>query len=100
MTQSRPELIEIDDDVLTRLVRAATEGAAPDEVTPTLTPGTRWTPSESRGCVTSIATVVLGSTGAAAEIAWAVVLEESVVGSVRLRRTEEPNTLEVGIWLT
>lgn len=93
-------LVEVDDEVLARLVRAATEGAAPDEVTPPLTPGQTWTPERVAWLRAFHRDRRAGIDGAAAEVTWAVVLEEAVVGSVRLRRTEEPDALELGVWLT
>lgn len=93
-------LVEVDDEVLERLVRAATEGAAPDEVTPSLTPGATWTPERVAWLRDFHRDRRAGLAGAAAEVTWAVILEDAVIGSVRLRRTEEIDAFEVGVWLT
>lgn len=92
-------LVEIDDQVLALLVGAATEGAAPDEVTPPLTPGTAWTPERIAWLHDFHRDRRAGLDGAAQEATWAVVVDGAVVGSVRLRRTENSDALEVGAWL-
>ncbi|MHB8449967.1 MAG: GNAT family N-acetyltransferase, partial [Mycobacteriales bacterium] len=40
-----------------------------------------------------------GLDGPASEATWAVLLDERVVGSVRLKRTDEQGVLEAGAWL-
>ena len=42
----------------------------------------------------------VGLSGAAAEATWAVVVGSAVVGSVRLKGTDEQGVLETGVWLT
>lgn len=92
-------LVDIDDEVLALLVRAAIDGADPDEVTPPLTPGTAWTPERIAWLHDFHRDRRAGLDGTAAEATWAVVLDGDVVGSVRLRRTADPAALEVGAWL-
>lgn len=92
-------LVDIDDQVLALLVTAATEGAAPDEVTPPLTSVATWTPERIAWLHDFHRDRRPGLDGAAKEATWAVVVDGAVVGSVRLRRTEDPDALEVGIWL-
>lgn len=91
---------------LSQLVAAALEGAAPDEVTPPVTPGERWTPERIEWLRAFHRDRRAGLDGPAREATW-VVLDVGgenqgggrVAGSVRLRRTEQPGVLETGIWL-
>ena len=90
----------VDDATLSRLVAAALADAAPGEVTPPLTPGTRWTPERVRWLQRFHVERRAGLDGPAGEATWAVELDGAVVGAVRLKRTAEPGVLETGIWLT
>jgi len=90
----------VDDATLSRLVGAALADAAPNEVTPPLTPGTTWTPESIRWLQRFHVERRAGLDGPAGEATWAVDLDGAVVGAVRLKRTAEPGVLETGIWLT
>lgn len=90
----------VDESTLSDLVRAALDDAAPDEVTPPLTPGNTWT-SERISWLTRLhADRRSGLDGPAGEATWAVEVDGGVVGAVRLKRIAEPGVLETGMWLT
>lgn len=93
-------LVAVDDTVLAQLIRAATTDARADEVTPPLTVGRAWT-SERVAWLRDFHRVRrAGLGGPAGEATWAVAVNELVVGSVRLKHTDERGVLEMGIWLT
>ncbi|TFV90269.1 GNAT family N-acetyltransferase [Blastococcus sp. CT_GayMR20] len=89
----------VDDAVLAEMVRAALGDAAPDEVTPMLTPGNTWTPERVEWLTRFHADRRAGLDGPAGEATWAVEVDGDVAGAVRLKRTAEPGVLETGIWL-
>ena len=93
------ELRPIDEDVLARLVAAATEDAAPDEVTPPMA-GDQWGDERTAWLRRFHRDRRPGLEGPLREAAWAVCLDGSVIGAVRLKRTTDPAVLETGIWLT
>jgi RimJ/RimL family protein N-acetyltransferase len=93
-------LVAVDETVLTQLVHAATTDTMADEVTPPLTAGQAWTPARVAWLQDFHRARRAGLAGPAGEATWAVVVEERVVGSVRLKRTDEHGVLEAGIWLT
>ena len=93
-------LIAVDEVVLEQLVQAAVSDASPDEVTPPLSAGALWTPARVAWLETFHRDRRAGISGAAAEATWAVVVGNAVVGSVRLKCTNEQGVLETGIWLT
>nr|KHD96250.1 GCN5 family acetyltransferase [Kocuria polaris] len=93
-------LVAVDDTVLAQLVRAATTDAEADEVTPPLTSGRAWTSERVAWLCDFHRVRRAGLAGPAGEATWAVVVDELVVGSVRLKHTDELGVLEMGIWLT
>ncbi|MFF0991589.1 GNAT family N-acetyltransferase [Kocuria nitroreducens] len=93
-------LVAVDDTVLAQLVRAATTDAGADEVTPPLTAGRGWTSDRVAWLRDFHRVRRTGLAGPAGEATWAVVADEWVVGSVRLKHTDEHGVLEMGIWLT
>lgn len=93
-------LVAVDDTVLAQLLRAATTDALAEEVTPPLTAGRAWTPERVAWLGEFHRVRRAGLAGPAHEATWAVVVDELVVGSVRLKHTDEPGVLEMGIWLT
>lgn len=93
-------LATVDDTVLEQLVRAATTDAAADEVTPPLTAGPSWTPARLAWLRDFHRDRRPGLAGPAGEATWAVVVDERILGSVRLKHTDERGVLETGIWLT
>ncbi len=93
-------LVALDEVVLEALVQAATTDASADDVTPPLTPGAAWTPARITWLRSFHRDRLAGLRGPAGEATWAVVVDERVVGSVRLKRTDEHCVLEAGIWLT
>lgn len=94
------ELVGVDHAVLERLVEAATTDASADEVTPPLTSGAAWTPTRIAWLCAFHADRRAGLDGPASEGTWAVTLDQQVVGSVRLKRTQQSGELETGAWLT
>ncbi len=82
-------LVAVDELVLEHLVRAATTDAAPDDVTPPLTDGTDWTATRVKWLQDFHRDRRDGLAGPAGEATWGVVAAEQVVGSVRLKRTDE-----------
>jgi RimJ/RimL family protein N-acetyltransferase len=94
------ELLPVDDTVLSRLVAVALSDAAPDEVTPPLTPGNAWTPERVDWLRRFHSERRDGLDGPQGEATWAVSLDGAVVGAVRLRRVDGPGVVETGIWLT
>lgn len=93
-------LVAVDEAVLAQLVHAATTDAEADEVTPAVTPGGSWTPARVAWLRDFHRVRRAGLSGPAGEASWAVVVDERVVGAVRLKRTDERGVLETGIWLT
>jgi RimJ/RimL family protein N-acetyltransferase len=94
------ELIPVDDVVLDLLVRAAVTAASADDVTPPLTPGRAWTEVRVAWLRAYHHRCRSGLTGPTGEATWAVVVDDDVVGSVRLQDTDAIGVLETGIWLT
>lgn len=86
--------------MLEQLVQVATVDASADEVTPALTAGNCWTARRVAWLRDFHRARRTGLAGPAGEATWAVVVDERVVGSVRLKRTETPGVLETGAWLT
>lgn len=93
-------LVAVDDAVLAQVVDAATTDSAPDEVTPPLTSSRSWTSARVAWLRDFHRVRRAGLAGPAGEATWAVVVDDQVVGSVRLKRTDEHGVLETGIWLT
>lgn len=92
-------LTPVDEQTLTELLMVAITEATADEVTPPLTSGPDWTEERQqwfRSYHREHRNQLDGSTG---EATWAVVRDGQPVGSVRLKRTSSPDTLEGGIWL-
>lgn len=93
------ELLPIEEDVLAGLVEAATSDASPDEVTPPIA-GDDWGPERLDWLRRFHRDRRPGLDGPLGEATWAVSLDGTVVGAVRLKRTLDPEVLETGIWLT
>ncbi|THJ65775.1 GNAT family N-acetyltransferase [Arthrobacter echini] len=97
--EAHVRLVAVDEDVLERLVQAATTGAAADDVTPPLTRGDAWTPMRIAWLKDFHRSRRAGLGGPAAEATWAVLFEQRVVGSVRLLRADRSRQVEAGVWL-
>lgn len=93
-------LVAVDEAVLEELVQATTTNAAAEEVTPPLTTGPAWTAPRVAWLRAFHRDRRTGLTGPCGEATWAVVIEQQVVGSVRLKGTEQRDLLEMGAWLT
>jgi hypothetical protein len=93
------ELVPVEVDALARLVAAAISDAAPDEVTAPMA-GDHWGPERIEWLNRFHRDRRPGLDGPLGEATWAVSLDGSVVGAVRLERTAERAVLETGIWLT
>lgn len=96
----QPVLAAVDDTVLEQLVHSATSDAAANEVTPPVSPGGSWTAARVEWLRNFHRARRAGLDGPAGEATWAIVVGGKVVGSVRLKRTDERDLLETGIWLT
>lgn len=92
-------LTDVNEQTLTQLLAVATRDAAADEVTPPLNSDGAWSPARAQWFLDYHRSRREGLTGPAAEATWAVWLSGAVVGSVRLKRTDEPGQGEAGIWL-
>ena len=93
-------LVAVDEAVLEEVVQAATTDAAADEVTPPLTTSPAWTAPRIAWLRAFHRDRRAGLTGPCGEATWAVVVDQHVVGSVRLKRTAQQGLLETGAWLT
>lgn len=93
-------LVSVDGEVLERLIHAATTSASPDEVTPPLTPESGWTPIRVKWLRSYHRDRRPGLDGPHGEVTWAVLVDNRVVGSVRLKHTGREGVLETGLWLT
>ena len=102
MASEEPEvrLRRVDEGVLEELVAAATTGALASEVTPPVTPGEEWTPGRVDWLRNFHRTRQSDLDAAEAEMSWAVVADDRVVGAVRLKRVAGAPSAEVGLWLT
>lgn len=94
------KLVAVDDGVLEELVLAATSDASADDVTPRLSSTDAWTPDRETWLRGFHRERRAGLDGPAREATWAIVIDGRVVGSVRLKRTDEDDVLETGVWLT
>lgn len=93
-------LVEVDSTVLEKLISSAISDACANEVTAPVTSKDEW----------SLERVVWlrrfheerrsGLDGPLGEATWAVTIGSRVVGSARLKRTDVPDVLETGLWLT
>ncbi len=90
----------MDEVVLEQLVLAATTDAAADEVTPPLTEGPGWTATRVSWLRSFHRDCRAGLDGPAREATWAIAVDDHVVGSARLKHTDEQGVLETGLWLT
>ena len=93
------ELVPVDDDVLARLVTAATGEAAAADVTPPVTPGEDWSTERVDWLRRWRRDRRPGLDGPLGEETRAVLTAGGVVGAVRLQRTGEPGVLLTGLWL-
>ena len=98
--QPMPELIPVDDGVLDQIVDAAIADASADEVTPPLSAANEWTPERIAWLRDYHRANREGLAGPTGEATWAVVVSGDVVGSVRLKLTDQPHVFDTGIWLT
>ena len=96
----RVALSAVDEVVLEQLVLAATTDAAADEVTPPLTEGPGWTATRVTWLQSFHRDCRAGLDGPAREATWAIAVDDHVVGSARLKHTDEQGVLETGLWLT
>lgn len=92
-------LAVVDEAMLSCLVDVAVSDAAASDVTPPLTEGDSWTPERVNWLRQYHRACRGGLTESSAEAAWAVVVDGTAIGAVRLQRCNRPGTFEVGIWL-
>lgn len=93
-------LVHVDEATLDGLVHAAMTDADANEVTPPIEKANRWSVARVAWLKNFHRDRRPGLAGPLAEATWAVVVDDQVRGSVRLKRTPEPTSLELGIWLT
>src|SRR5262249_16317287 len=93
-------LVHVDEATLEGLVHAAMTDADANEVTPPIDRANRWSAPRVAWLQDFHRDRRPGLAGAWAEATWAIVVDGRVWGSVRLKRTPEPRSLELGIWLT
>jgi Predicted acetyltransferase len=96
---SSVDLVAVDEAVLEQLVSAATSDADADEVTPRSTSGNTWSAARVAWLRNFHRARRLGLAGPAGEATWAIIADARVAGSVRLKRTDDPEVLETGVWL-
>ncbi|WP_269044952.1 GNAT family N-acetyltransferase [Paenarthrobacter sp. Z7-10] len=89
----------MNEDILVRLIDAATTDAAANEVTPPLTDDGEWSAARITWLRDFHRARRGGLDGPEAEATWAILTGNEVVGSVRLKRTGSPRVLETGIWI-
>jgi RimJ/RimL family protein N-acetyltransferase len=89
----------VTEEVLAALVEAAIADADPNEVTPPDLSGPEWTPARIDWLQAYHRDRRGGVDGAAREATWAVTVDRAVVGSVRLKATDQAGCIETGIWL-
>jgi RimJ/RimL family protein N-acetyltransferase len=92
-------LLRVDDDVLEDLLVAAVDGAEPEEAMPPVAGPPGWTGARREAFRAFHRERRAGFEGPVQEITFAVAVDGEVVGSARLRRTEELAILETGLWL-
>lgn len=92
-------MVDVDEAVLDELVEVATTDASANEVTPSLTGGDSSTEARVAWLWDFHRDRRAGLDGPKRESTWAVVAFGYVIGSVRLKRTENFDVLETGIWL-
>ncbi len=97
---SQVVLATVDDTVLEQLVEAATTDASADEVTPPSTAGPASTPTRIAWLRDFHRDRRAGLDGPVRETTRGITIDQRVVGSVRLQRTERSGMLETGVWLT
>jgi RimJ/RimL family protein N-acetyltransferase len=99
---SKPDvlLVDIDEDVLDRLIAAAVNEASANEVTPPITSDDLWSETRIDWLRELHRDRRTGLSGPSGEATWAVMVGDSVVGSIRLKHTDESGVLETGVWLT
>jgi len=93
-------LVDVDEAILARLVDAAITDAWANEVTAPVTTGIDWSPARILWLKDFHRSRRAGLSGPAAEMTWAILVGDQIVGSVRLKRMTVPGVLETGIWLT
>jgi RimJ/RimL family protein N-acetyltransferase len=92
-------LADVNERMLELLLALAQQDAAPDEVTPPLGNGAGWNAIRIDWFRAYHRAASAGLDGPAGEKSWAVLLEGSPAGSIRLKRTADHGTAETGLWL-
>ncbi len=92
-------LLDVDDEILERLLAAAIADADLREVMPPVAGPPGWTQARL-DAFRAFHRARRALAGPLGEITFAVSADGQVVGSGRLKRTGPPETLETGLWLT
>ncbi|WP_284974763.1 GNAT family N-acetyltransferase [Arthrobacter sp. efr-133-TYG-104] len=90
-------LIDVDGSVMNQLLAFAKADADANEVTPLMGEAPGWN-AERIAWFTAYHSAATRIDGPAREKTWAVIVDGTIAGSVRLKRTG-PNAVESGIWL-
>lgn len=93
-------LVHVDEATLSQLVDVAMADADANEVTPPIESVNRWSETRVAWLRNFHRDRRPGLSGPLAEATWAIVEDDHVRGSLRLKRTADPASLEVGVWLT
>jgi RimJ/RimL family protein N-acetyltransferase len=93
-------LVHVDEATLSRLVDAAMTDADANEVTPPIDSANRWSAARVDWLRSFHRDRRRGLSGPLAEATWAIVEDRQVRGGLRLKRTRDPASLELGLWLT
>jgi len=99
-SQAPVSLVHVDEDTINKLVHAALTDADANEVTPPIEQANRWSPVRVAWLRSFHRDRRPGLDGPLAEETWAIVEDGHVQGSLRLKRTADPTSLELGVWLT
>jgi RimJ/RimL family protein N-acetyltransferase len=93
-------LVPLDEVLTARLLSVAVAGATPEEVMPP-TPGPPgWSAANRDAFVAFHRARNTGLAGAAATVMHAIVVDDAVVGMIRMsRRDDEPDAFETGMWV-
>ena len=86
--------------MLDQIVHAATTDATADEVTPAMAVGNEWTSQRIAWLRSYHLANREGLAGPTREATWAAVEFGAVLGSARMKLTDQAGVVEAGIWLT
>jgi RimJ/RimL family protein N-acetyltransferase len=93
-------LLPLDDALTDRLLAVAVSDATPRDVMPPTDGPPGWTPANRAAFVRFHRERNTGMDGPAATVMHAILLDDAVVGMIRMtRRDDEPDAVETGMWI-